>query len=142
MWTTARSPGRPPITKTALPSTWATPRPSCERSVMSTSWVCMRSQLLLVPARIDTSTRDERYTVPARRRPALTLCDGGAILPALPLLRSRIAVPNILVADDNPVSLAFFADALAALGMSSELACDGVETVERAMRTQFDLLLL
>jgi len=51
-------------------------------------------------------------------------------------------VPNILVADDNPVSLAFFADALAALGMSSELACDGVETVERAMRTPFDLLLL
>ena len=51
-------------------------------------------------------------------------------------------MPNILVADDNPVTLAFFADALAALGMSSELAGDGVETVARAMRTRFDLLLL
>jgi CheY-like chemotaxis protein/HPt (histidine-containing phosphotransfer) domain-containing protein len=76
------------------------------------------------------------------RRHALTLRDAGAILPALPLLRSRIAVPNILVADDNPVSLAFFADALAQLGVASELAQDGLETVARASRTRFDLLLL
>lgn len=89
-----------------------------------------------------TSTRIERHAVPDRRRCALTLHDGGAILPALPLLRSRIAVPNILVADDNPVSLRFFADALAQLGVSSELAHDGVETVARASRTRFDLLLL
>ena len=80
--------------------------------------------------------------MPDRRRRALTLRDAGAILPALPLLRSRIAVPNILVADDNPVSLAFFADALAQLGMSSELARDGVEAVARASRARFDVLLL
>jgi len=80
--------------------------------------------------------------VPDRRRRALTLRDAGAILPVLPLLRSPIAVPNILVADDNPVSLAFFADALRELGLSSELAHDGVETVACATRTRFDLLLL
>lgn len=51
-------------------------------------------------------------------------------------------MPNILVADDNPVSLRFFADALASLGVTSELAHDGVETVARAGRTRFDLLLL
>ena len=51
-------------------------------------------------------------------------------------------MPNILVADDNPVSLRFFADALAQLGMSSELAHDGIETVARASRARFDLLLL
>lgn len=68
--------------------------------------------------------------------------DAGAILPALPLLRSRSAVPHILVADDNPVSLRFFADALLQLGLSSELAPDGVETVARARRTPFDLLLI
>jgi len=72
----------------------------------------------------------------------LTVCGAGAILPALPLLRLPTAVPNILVADDNPVSLRFFADALATLGVSSELAHDGIETVARASRTRFDLLLL
>ncbi len=51
-------------------------------------------------------------------------------------------MPYILVADDNPVSLSFFADALATLGLSSELAHDGIETVARASRTRFDLLLL
>jgi CheY-like chemotaxis protein/HPt (histidine-containing phosphotransfer) domain-containing protein len=51
-------------------------------------------------------------------------------------------VPNILVADDNPVSLRFFADALAQLGASTELAHDGLDTVARASRTRFDLLLL
>jgi len=51
-------------------------------------------------------------------------------------------VPNILVADDNPVSLRFFADALAQLGASTALARDGVETVACASRTRFDLLLL
>jgi CheY-like chemotaxis protein/HPt (histidine-containing phosphotransfer) domain-containing protein len=80
--------------------------------------------------------------VPDRRHRALTLPGADAILPALPLIRSRSAVPNILVADDNPVSLRFFADALAQFGLSSELAHDGIETVERARRTRFDLLLL
>jgi CheY-like chemotaxis protein/HPt (histidine-containing phosphotransfer) domain-containing protein len=51
-------------------------------------------------------------------------------------------VPNILVADDNPVSLRFFADALEQLGVASELANDGIEAVARAGRTRFDLLLL
>jgi CheY-like chemotaxis protein len=91
---------------------------------------------------IDKSAREERHAVPNRRRRALTVCGGGAILPALPLLRSRSAVPNILVADDNPVSLSFFADALARLGVATELAHDGLETVARARRTRFDLLLL
>jgi CheY-like chemotaxis protein/HPt (histidine-containing phosphotransfer) domain-containing protein len=77
-----------------------------------------------------------------RRRPALTLRDADAILPAFPLPRCPIAVPNILVADDNPISLRFFADALAQLGISSELAHDGVEAVAHASRTRFDLLLL
>jgi len=76
------------------------------------------------------------------RQTALTVRDAGAILPALPLLRLPTAVPKILVADDNPVSLRFFADALEALGVSSELAHDGVETVACADRTRFDLLLL
>ena len=80
--------------------------------------------------------------MPNRRRRALTVCGAGAILPVLPLLRSPNAVPNILVADDNPVSLRFFADALATLGVSSELARDGIETVAHAGRTRFDLLLL
>jgi CheY-like chemotaxis protein/HPt (histidine-containing phosphotransfer) domain-containing protein len=93
-------------------------------------------------ARIVTRARYGRHAVPDRRRRALTVCGAGAILPALPLLRVPTAVPNILVADDNPVSLRFFADALAMLGASSELAHDGIETVARAGRTRFDLLLL
>jgi CheY-like chemotaxis protein/HPt (histidine-containing phosphotransfer) domain-containing protein len=72
----------------------------------------------------------------------LTLRDMDAILPALSLPRCSIAVPNILVADDNPISLRFFAEALAQLGISSELAHDGVEAVAHASRTRFDLLLL
>lgn len=91
---------------------------------------------------MDTSIRVVRHAVPDRRRRALTVRGADAILPALPLIRLRTAVPNILVADDNPVSLRFFADALAQLGVSSELAHDGVETVARARRTRFDLLLL
>jgi CheY-like chemotaxis protein len=51
-------------------------------------------------------------------------------------------VPNVLVADDNPVSLRFFADALAQLGLSCALADDGLEAVALAERTGFDLLLL
>ena len=51
-------------------------------------------------------------------------------------------VPNILVADDNPVSLRFFAEALTQLGVSSELAHDGLETVAKAERARFDVLLL
>lgn len=65
-----------------------------------------------------------------------------AILPVSPRIRLRNDVPNILVADDNPVSLRFFAEALAQLGFACELARDGIETVAEAKRTRFDLLLL
>jgi CheY-like chemotaxis protein/HPt (histidine-containing phosphotransfer) domain-containing protein len=51
-------------------------------------------------------------------------------------------VPNVLVADDNPVSLRFFSDALAQLGLACELAHDGLETVARAERMHFDVLLI
>jgi len=51
-------------------------------------------------------------------------------------------VPNVLVADDNPVSLRFFSDALAQLGIACELAHDGLETVARAEHTRFDVLLI
>jgi CheY-like chemotaxis protein/HPt (histidine-containing phosphotransfer) domain-containing protein len=65
-----------------------------------------------------------------------------AILPAPPRILLRNDVPNILVADDNPVSLRFFAEALAQLGFACELAREGLETVAEAKRTRFDLLLL
>ncbi len=55
--------------------------------------------------------------------------------------RSR-AVPNILVADDNPVTLRFFSEALAQLGLGCELANDGIEAVQRCARASFDLVLL
>jgi CheY-like chemotaxis protein/HPt (histidine-containing phosphotransfer) domain-containing protein len=51
------------------------------------------------------------------------------------------AVPNILVADDNPVTLRFFAEAMAQLGFACELAANGAEAVAHARRAQFDLLL-
>ena len=51
-------------------------------------------------------------------------------------------MPNVLVADDNPVSLRFFADALATLGIACELAHDGLEASAMAARVRYDLLLL
>jgi CheY-like chemotaxis protein/HPt (histidine-containing phosphotransfer) domain-containing protein len=51
------------------------------------------------------------------------------------------AVPKILVADDNPVSLRFFADALAQIGCEAECARDGLAAVAAAGRERFDLLL-
>lgn len=51
-------------------------------------------------------------------------------------------MPNILVADDNPVSLRFFGEALAQFGFESVLARDGIETVAQAIRIRFELLLL
>jgi CheY-like chemotaxis protein len=71
----------------------------------------------------------------------LTLQTEPAILPASPPA-CPTRVPNILVADDNPVSLRFFAEALAQLGFACELARDGVETVMKAQRSSFDLLLI
>jgi CheY-like chemotaxis protein/HPt (histidine-containing phosphotransfer) domain-containing protein len=63
-----------------------------------------------------------------------------AILPAS-ALHPR-TVPKILVADDNPVSLRFFADALAGIGFEAECAGDGLAAVAAARRERFDLLLL
>ena len=51
-------------------------------------------------------------------------------------------MPNILVADDNPVSLRFFADALAQIGLQCAMANDGLEAAAHAERERFDLLLL
>ncbi|HEV7490058.1 MAG TPA: response regulator [Rhodanobacteraceae bacterium] len=51
-------------------------------------------------------------------------------------------MPKILVADDNPVTLRFFAEAMAQLGFACELARDGADAVARAERERFDLLLL
>lgn len=50
--------------------------------------------------------------------------------------------PRILVADDNPVSLRFFADALDALGFDCTLAPDGARAIAEADARAFDVLLL
>jgi len=49
---------------------------------------------------------------------------------------------KILVADDNPLSLRFFADALTSLGHDVVLAGSGREAESAAAREAFDLLLL
>jgi len=51
-------------------------------------------------------------------------------------------MPRVLVADDNALSLAFFVDAFATLGVQCATARDGGEAVERANTTAFDLLLI
>jgi len=53
-----------------------------------------------------------------------------------------LAMPRILVADDNPLSLRFFADALASLGHAVTAAADGAAALERADADAFDVLLL
>ncbi|NCT66277.1 MAG: response regulator [Rhodanobacteraceae bacterium] len=50
-------------------------------------------------------------------------------------------MPCVLVADDNPLSLRFFAEALAACGCTYATAADGVEAVAHAQAGAFDLLL-
>ena len=50
--------------------------------------------------------------------------------------------PRILIADDNPLSLHFFAEALNRLGFDLVLATDGVIAAERAAAARFNLLLL
>ncbi len=69
----------------------------------------------------------------------MTIVVTGAILPSSHL--QQAAVPKILIADDNPVTLRFFAEATAQLGFGCELARDGAEAVTQARRTLFDLLL-
>ena len=51
-------------------------------------------------------------------------------------------IPLILVADDNPVSLHFFVEALGTWGIDVVPAGDGAAAVERACASPFDLLLL
>lgn len=51
-------------------------------------------------------------------------------------------MPTILIADDNPLSLRFFAEAVAASGQQSETAADGETAVALAASQTFDLLLL
>lgn len=75
-----------------------------------------------------------------RRRPTrLTIAATDAILPSSYL--QQAAVPKILIADDNPVTLRFFAEAMAQLGFACDLARDGAEAVTQAQRSRFDLLL-
>ncbi len=50
--------------------------------------------------------------------------------------------PRILVADDNPLSLTFFAQALQTLGCTCESAADGAQALALARAAAFDLLLL
>ena len=51
-------------------------------------------------------------------------------------------MPRVLVADDNPLSLRFFAEALTAYGCACTTAADGNEAVACAQGAVFDLLLL
>ncbi|HET6545660.1 MAG TPA: response regulator [Rhodanobacteraceae bacterium] len=51
-------------------------------------------------------------------------------------------MPHALVADDNPLSLRFFADALATLGIDCVAVADGNAAVAHAGARRFDLLLL
>lgn len=64
------------------------------------------------------------------------------ILPAKPPPMLAMPAPRVLVADDNPLSLAFFAQALEDAGCVVTLAADGAEAVALARNAAFDLLLL
>ncbi|MBO9663472.1 response regulator [Dokdonella sp.] len=51
-------------------------------------------------------------------------------------------MPRVLVADDNPLSLHFFAEALRTLGCVAEMATDGADALRRANASRFEVLLL
>jgi CheY-like chemotaxis protein len=51
-------------------------------------------------------------------------------------------VGHVLVADDNPLSLAFFSAAITTAGYSVETASDGFGALARAGGTRFDLMLI
>jgi len=55
---------------------------------------------------------------------------------------SELPPRRILVADDNPLTLRFFAAALARLGCTAAAAADGEEAAAEAGRAAYDLLLL
>jgi CheY-like chemotaxis protein len=63
------------------------------------------------------------------------------ILPALATSGLIVTAPKVLVADDNPLTLRFFAEALRACGVECIDATDGVVALERARATAFDLLI-
>lgn len=51
-------------------------------------------------------------------------------------------MPRLLVVDDNPLTLHFFRDALATLGIECDTAASAAEAIERAAASAFDLLLI
>jgi CheY-like chemotaxis protein len=55
---------------------------------------------------------------------------------------AAMSIPRVLVADDNPLSLRFFCNALAVLGIDCVEASDGAIALEQAGHAAFDLLLL
>ena len=52
-----------------------------------------------------------------------------------------MTAPRILIADDNPLTVHFFVEALALLGIDSVAAADGQIATRRACEAAFDLLL-
>ncbi|MFC5741101.1 response regulator [Dyella tabacisoli] len=64
--------------------------------------------------------------------------------PTKPVLTrpADLGLPRILVADDDPASRLFLADALRKLGMDVEACADGTEAIEYGRRESFDMLLL
>jgi len=50
--------------------------------------------------------------------------------------------PRLLIADDNPLSLAFFREALVLMGIEPVECIDGEQALQRARADAFDLLLL
>lgn len=50
-------------------------------------------------------------------------------------------IQRILVVDDSPVVRSFHANILKMEGFKSEGACDGVEAMEKALTTPYDLIL-
>ena len=51
-------------------------------------------------------------------------------------------MPHVLVVDDNPLTLHYFSDALAAIGIESTRAGQGALAIELAAQQRFDLLLI
>jgi CheY-like chemotaxis protein len=76
-----------------------------------------------------------------QRRRWLTTRASALILPASACIGPD-AVPRVLVADDNPLSLRFLADALGGFGLEVVVAHDGIAALEAASSGRFDLLLL
>jgi signal transduction histidine kinase/FixJ family two-component response regulator len=61
---------------------------------------------------------------------------------ALASIRSRTAAPRILVVEDNPTNQIVVKAALGKLGIKPDTANDGLEGVQAASRTSYDLILM